>query len=66
MLNSRGIQKHYLKGTKVMVIQAFDGSLFCTVNDKTIYALEEVPKHEKKSKELDPDYKKTFHPNQYR
>jgi len=58
MLNSRGIQEHYLKGTKVMVIQAFDGSLFCSVNDKAIYALEEVPKHEKKSNELDPDYKK--------
>ncbi len=59
MLNSRGIQEHYLKGTKVMVIQAFDGSLFCSVNDKTIYALDEVPKHENKSKELDSDYKKT-------
>lgn len=59
MLNSRGIQEHYLKGTKVMVVQAFDGSLFCSVNDKTIYVLEEVPMHEKKSKELDPDYKKT-------
>lgn len=47
MLNSRGRQEHYLKGTKVMVIQAFDGSLFCSVNDKTIYALEEIPKHEK-------------------
>lgn len=58
MLNSRGIQEHYLKGTKVMVIQAFDGSLFCSVNDKKVYVLEEIPKHEKKSKELDPDYKK--------
>lgn len=58
MLNSRGIQEHYLKGTKVMVIQAFDGSLFCSVNDKTIYALDEIPKREKKSKELDSDYKK--------
>lgn len=58
MINSRGIQEHYLKGTKVMVVQAFDGSLFCSVNDKTIYALDEIPKHEKKSKELDPDYQK--------
>lgn len=58
MLNSHGIQEHYLKGTKVMVIQAFDGSLFCSVNDKTIYALDEIPKHEKKSKELDLDYQK--------
>ncbi len=58
MLNSRGIQEHYLKGTKVMVIQAFDDSLFCAVNDKVIYALDEIPKNEKKSKELDPDYEK--------
>lgn len=58
MLNSRGIQEHYLKGTKVMVIQAFDGSLFCAVNDKVIYALDEIPKNEKKSKELDADYEK--------
>lgn len=58
MLNSRGIQEHYLKGTKVMVIQAFDGSLFCAVNDKVIYVLDEIPKNEKKSKELDADYEK--------
>lgn len=58
MLNSRGIQEHYQRGTKVLVIQAFDGSLFCSVNDKTIYALEEIPKHEEKSKELDSDYEK--------
>lgn len=58
MLNSRGIQEYYAKGTKVMVIQAFDGSLFCAVNDKTIYALDEVPKHETKSRELDQDYQK--------
>ena len=58
MLNGRGIQEHYLKGTKVMVIQAFDGSLFCSVNDKTIYALDEISEREKKSKELDDDYEK--------
>lgn len=58
MLNERGIQEHYLKGTKVMVIQAFDGSLFCSVNDKSTYALEEIPGHEEKSKDLDIDYKK--------
>lgn len=58
MLNSRGVQEHYRRGTKVMVIQAFDGSLFCSVNDKTVYVLEQVPKHEEKSRELDPDYQK--------
>lgn len=57
MLDKRGIQTHYRKGTKVMVIQAFDGSLYCCVNDKDIYALEEVPDHEAKSKDFDADYK---------
>ena len=58
MLDARGEQVHYRKGTKVMVIQAFDGSLYCNVNDKDIYALEEIPKQAKKSKEFDSDYKK--------
>ena len=58
MVNSRGVQEHYLKGTKVMVIQTFDGALFCSVNDKTVYALDEIPTHEKKSKDLDADYQK--------
>lgn len=58
MLNSRGMQEHYLKGTKVMVIQTLNGDLFCSVNDKTVYALEEIPMHEKKSKDLDADYQK--------
>ena len=58
MVNSRGVQEHYLKGTKAMVIQALDGSLFCSVNDKTVYALDEIPLHEKKSKDLDADYQK--------
>ena len=65
MLNSRGIQEHYLKGTKVMVIQAFDGSLFCSVNDETIYALDAIPQNEKKSKELDLDYEKPAPQKQY-
>ena len=59
MLNERGIQEHYRKGTKVMVIQAFDGSLFCSVNDEMVYALDEIPEREAKSKEIDADYKKT-------
>ncbi|MFR2214611.1 MAG: hypothetical protein ACLS61_12755 [Ruminococcus sp.] len=39
-----------------MFIQAFDGSQYCCVNDKDIYALEEIPEHETKSKDLDIDY----------
>jgi hypothetical protein len=41
-----------------MVIQAFDSTLFCCVNDKDIYALEVIPQNEEKSKELDYDYQK--------
>lgn len=55
MLDSRGLQVHYRKGTKVMVIQAFDGSLYCCVNDKAIYALEKVAQRYDTSKELDPE-----------
>ena len=67
MLNSRGLQIHYRKGTKVIVVKAFDGSLYCNVNDKDIYALEEVPRQAKKSKDFDHDYsqskpKKTYIP----
>lgn len=57
MMDKEGMQVHYHKGTKVMVIQAFDSSMFCCVNDKDIYALEEIPEHEAKSKDLDYDYK---------
>ena len=53
MLNARGSQIHYNKGTKVMVIRTLDGSLYCCVNDTDIYALEEVPKQAVKSKDFD-------------
>ncbi|MDO4805169.1 MAG: ISNCY family transposase [Lachnospiraceae bacterium] len=58
MLDARGMQVHYRKGTKAMVIRAFDGNLYCSVNDENTYALEEIPECEEKSKNLDPDYKK--------
>ena len=51
-----------------MLIQAFDNCLYCCVNDKDIYSLEEIPEHETKSKDLDADYtpskpKKTYIPS---
>ncbi len=58
MLDNQGIQIHYKKGTKVMVVQAFDGSMYCCVNDKDVHALDEIPERETKSKEFDTDYKK--------
>lgn len=56
MMDAKGKQVHYRRGTKIMVIQSFDGNLFCCVNDKDIYALELIPEHEEKSKELDAGY----------
>ena len=58
MIDHKGVQIHYRKGTKVMLIKAFDRSLFACVNDKDIHVLEEIPTHERKSKDLDADYKK--------
>ena len=57
MIDHKGVQIHYRKGTKVMLIKALDRSMFACVNDKYIYALEEIPTHEHKSKDLDADYK---------
>lgn len=57
MLDENGAQVHYRKGTKVMLIQSYAQKVYCCVNDKDIYALEEIPEHEAKSKNLDPDYK---------
>ena len=67
MIDKNGIQVHYRKGTKVMLIQAFNNCKYCCVNDKDIYALEEIPEHEAKSKNFDLDYtppkpKKTYIP----
>ncbi|MCF0232739.1 MAG: transposase, partial [Enterococcus sp.] len=39
-------------GTECLVIKAFDGRLFTSVNDK-MYLLEELDEHEKFSKEFD-------------
>ena len=53
MLDERGMQVHYRKGTKVMVIKAFDGSLYCAVTDKDVHVLDEIPHRASKSKEFD-------------
>lgn len=57
LVDKKGMQVHFRRGTKVMVIKAFDGGRFCCVNDKDVYALEKIPEHEAKSKDLDADYK---------
>lgn len=56
MIDKQGLQTHYLKGTKVMVISAFNNELYCCVNDADVYALVEVPNRDNKSKEFDEKY----------
>ena len=56
MLDENGMQVHFRKGTKVMVIKAFDGEMYCCVEGKDVYALCVVPIREEKSKNFDVDY----------
>ena len=65
MLDANGKQVHYKGGTKVIFIQAYDGEKYCCVNDKDIYALEEIPEHEAKSKDIDADYKPPVEKERY-
>lgn len=58
MMDNNGHQVHYLKGTKAMLIEAFDGNKYCSVNDKNVYILEAIPEHMHKSPNIDIDYKK--------
>lgn len=65
MLDKNGMQVHYCKGTKTLLIQAYDGKKYCCVNDTQIYALECIPEHNVKSKDLDLDYKEEKPKKQY-
>ena len=51
-VNSIGTPIYFGKGTKCMVIEAFDKSLFATVED-SIFALEEIPAVQSKSANFD-------------
>ena len=51
-VNSIGTPIYFGKGTKCMVIEAFDKSLFATVEDR-IFSLEEIPEVQAKSENFD-------------
>jgi len=53
LLDSNGKYVYYQKGTSGMVIEAFNKELFFCVGE-TVYAVEEVPVHEIRSKNFDP------------
>lgn len=51
-MDARGLQVHYLRGTKGLLIKTFDNQLLFTVKDK-IHELEKIPEREENSKEFD-------------
>jgi len=53
-MDSQGLQVHYHKGTKGLVIKTFDNKLIFSTNDK-VYELELIPVHERKSRNFDFD-----------
>lgn len=63
-LNSYSSPVFFTKGVKGLVIRAFDGSLFFSCDDG-IYALEEIPTHERISKNFDPKPEDTAKPKIY-
>jgi len=62
--NANGYPVHFHHKTPCMVIQAFDGRIFTSINDK-VYALDEIPKHEIKSRQFDYDYVPSVPRNRY-
>lgn len=51
-MDERGLQTHFLCGTKGLVIKTFDGQLLFST-DKKVYELDLIPDHELYSKEFD-------------
>ena len=51
-MDSNGLQVHYHKGVKGLVIETFTGELLFSTNDR-VYALDEIPLHEQTSKNFD-------------
>ena len=52
LVNKKGFPIYFNKGTKCIVIKAFDNSLFATIEDN-IFALEEIPEVQAKSENFD-------------
>lgn len=52
MIGQSGMQIHFRKGTKCMVVQTFDQKLYASVEEE-LYLLDEIPAHESHSKQFD-------------
>lgn len=55
-MDARGLQVHFRRGVKGLVIQTFTGKLLFSTNDQ-IYELDQVPLHEETSRYFDIDQK---------
>lgn len=51
-LSAAGSHANFYKGTEVIVIEAFDGQLLASINDR-VFAMDQVPLHEEHSAEFD-------------
>lgn len=51
-VNKNNVKQYFMRGTKAMVIEAFDGQKFLTV-DENIYALEKIEKRLEQSPQFD-------------
>ena len=51
-VSKSGMSTHFYKGTKGLVIQTFKGDLFFSI-DENVFALEEIPVHERTSRNFD-------------
>lgn len=51
-MDTQGLQVHYQKGSKGLVIKTFDGQLLFSIKEK-IYALDAIPDHERTSRNFD-------------
>jgi hypothetical protein len=63
-LNKRGVPVHFRSGTKGLVVRTFSGSLYFSANDG-VYALEEVPQHERESRNFGSKPTQTVPRKQY-
>jgi len=52
-VNKGGIATYFRKGTKGLVARTFDGGLYFSVEGDGIFALDEIPEHERSSKNFD-------------
>lgn len=55
-VNQNGMHQYYLKGTKALVIEAFDQSLYATI-EETVFALQKVETRKQTSEVIAPDEK---------